>query len=42
VPLRNERSLQTFIRRHGGRDTFLLDELNDERWFAITGKKAGR
>jgi nitrous oxide reductase accessory protein NosL len=42
VPLRDNLSLQTFIRRHGGRDTFLLDDLTDERWFAITGKKAGR
>ena len=42
VPLRDKPSLQTFTRRHGGRDTFLLNELNDERWFAITGKKAGR
>jgi copper chaperone NosL len=42
VPLRDKRSVQTFIHRHGGHDTFLLDELDDERWFAITGKKAGR
>jgi nitrous oxide reductase accessory protein NosL len=42
VPLRDETSLKTFINRHGGRETFLLDEMNDERWFVITGKKAGR
>lgn len=42
VPLRDEAALKIFIRRHGGRQTFRLDELNDERWHAISGKKAGR
>jgi nitrous oxide reductase accessory protein NosL len=42
VPLRDEASLKIFINRHGGRETFLLDEMNDERWFAVTGKNAGR
>jgi nitrous oxide reductase accessory protein NosL len=42
VPLRDEKALEIFLRRHGGRDTFGLNELNDERWTAITGKKAGR
>jgi nitrous oxide reductase accessory protein NosL len=42
VPLRDEKALETFLRRHGGKNTFVLDELNDARWFAITGKPAGR
>jgi nitrous oxide reductase accessory protein NosL len=42
VPLRDETALETFLSRHGGRETFVLDELTDERWAAITDRKAGR
>ena len=42
VPLKDKTALETFLSRHGGGETFDLDELTDERWTAITGKKAGR
>lgn len=40
VPLKDEPSLEAFRKRHGGKTTFRLEELDDARWEAITGKKA--
>lgn len=42
VPLADEAAAATFRRRHGGQHTFSLDELTDELWLTMTGKKAGR
>ncbi len=39
VPLKNASDVETFRRRHGGQTTFRLDEMNDARWLAITGKR---
>jgi nitrous oxide reductase accessory protein NosL len=40
VPLKLERDIAVFQKRHGGEIIFRLNELNDEKWEAITGKKA--
>ena len=39
VPVKDARSLEAFKKRHGGRTEFLLEDLNDAKWFEITGKK---
>lgn len=40
VPLKDDADLATFKKRHGGKTTFKLAELDDAKWEAITGKKA--
>lgn len=40
VPVRDEDALEAFKRRHGGRAVFRLADLNDEKWEAVTGRKA--
>jgi nitrous oxide reductase accessory protein NosL len=40
VPLKDKTSVEAFRKRHGGKTTFRLEELDDARWEAITGKKA--
>ncbi len=40
VPLKDEAELETFRQRHGAKATFRLSEMDDEKWQAITGKKA--
>ncbi len=40
VPLKNAEDLAAFQRRHGGRHTFRLAEMNDAVWERVTGKKA--
>jgi nitrous oxide reductase accessory protein NosL len=40
VPLKDEDSLNVFMQRHGGKTTFRLEDMDDARWHAITGKKA--
>jgi nitrous oxide reductase accessory protein NosL len=40
VPVMGEQALAAFKRRHGGRTVFLLEELDPDKWFAITGRKA--
>jgi len=40
VPVMGEKALAAFKRRHGGRTVFLLEELDPDKWFAITGRKA--
>jgi copper chaperone NosL len=42
VPLKDEKALKVFMQRHGGKTNFRLQEMDDARWFAITGKKAGK
>lgn len=40
VPLKNEADLETFMKRHKGKTTFRLAEMDDARWEKITGKRA--
>ncbi len=40
VPVMDEKALEAFKRRHGGQAVFRMPELTDEKWFAITGRKA--
>jgi nitrous oxide reductase accessory protein NosL len=40
VPLKNEKGLEVFKRRHGAKTVFRLSEMTDEKWQQITGKKA--
>jgi nitrous oxide reductase accessory protein NosL len=40
VPLKDEKSLEAFRGRHGGRVTFRLADLDDSKWEAVTGRKA--
>ncbi len=42
VPLADDEAAATFKKRHGGKTTFKLGELTDERWEQMTGKKAAR
>jgi nitrous oxide reductase accessory protein NosL len=42
VPLKNESDVETFMKRHKGKTTFRLSEMNDARWEKITGKQAVR
>ncbi|MFZ0133374.1 MAG: nitrous oxide reductase accessory protein NosL [Desulfobacterales bacterium] len=42
VPVMDEKALEAFKRRHGGKAVFRMQELTDEKWFAITGRKAAR
>lgn len=39
VPVLDEQDLEAFLRRHGGRITFRMAELDDLKWETITGKK---
>jgi copper chaperone NosL len=40
VPLRDERHLEVFKKRHGAKTVFRLSEMSDERWQQLTGEKA--
>lgn len=42
VPIKTEDQVDVFKKRHGGKATFRLSDMNDEKWQAITGKKAGK
>jgi nitrous oxide reductase accessory protein NosL len=42
VPLADEAAAATFRKRHGGRHTFKLSELDDTKWRMFTGKNPGR
>lgn len=42
VPVKGEKALETFKRRHCGKTVFRLDELTDARWTAITGRNAAK
>jgi copper chaperone NosL len=39
VPVMNAQFLDTFKRRHGGKTQFLLETLDDNKWFEITGRR---
>lgn len=38
VPVKGEKEVETFRKRHGGKAIFGLEEMNDVRWREITGK----
>jgi nitrous oxide reductase accessory protein NosL len=38
VPVKGDRALKAFQRRHGGKTLFRLSDLDDEMWERITGK----
>jgi|GEM_PF-1293593 len=40
VPLRNQTDFDAFLRRHGGTSSFRLEDMNPEKWQAITGKRS--
>jgi copper chaperone NosL len=40
VPILDEKQVEIFKRRHGGKAVFRLDEMTDEKWQNLTGKKA--
>jgi copper chaperone NosL len=42
VPVKGEKALEAFKRRHGGKTVFRMDEMNDDKWYAITGRKAAK
>lgn len=39
VPLKDAAHLEAFRRRHGARQVFRLDELNNDNWEKLTGRK---
>jgi nitrous oxide reductase accessory protein NosL len=39
VPVMDENHLKVFKKRHGGRSHFRLNDMNDNRWFEMTGRK---
>lgn len=39
VPVLDERHLKAFKKRHGGKTQVLLKDLNDDKWYEMTGKK---
>lgn len=39
VPVQGKKEVETFKIRHGGKAVFTLEEMNDERWREITGKR---
>jgi len=40
VPLKSADDAAVFMRRHGGKTTFRLSDMNDTTWQQLTGKKA--
>lgn len=42
VPIKTADQVDVFKKRHGGKATFRLADMNDEKWQSITGKKAGK
>lgn len=39
VPVLDERYLEVFKKRHGGKTQVLLKDLTDDRWYEMTGRK---
>jgi len=35
----DENYLKVFKKRHGGKLQFLLNNMNDDKWFEMTGRK---
>lgn len=42
VPILDRADLNVFKKRHGGKTPFLLNDLNDDKWFEITGRRIGK
>ncbi len=42
VPVKGKKALDAFKRRHGGKTVFRMDEMNDDKWYAITGRTAAK
>ena len=42
VPVLDERTLKVFKKRHGGKTQVMLNDLNDDRWYKMTGKKMAK
>ncbi len=40
VPVKDPSALEAFLKRHGGKTTFRLADLDDRKWEEITGRKA--
>ncbi len=40
IALQGKQSVNTFLKRHGGRRVFRLQELTDDLWLSLTGKPA--
>lgn len=42
VPVQGEKEVEVFKRRHGSSAVFVLEELDPDKWLAITGRKAAK
>ena len=42
VPVHGKKELAVFRKRHGGTAVFTLEELDPDKWLAITGRKAAK
>ena len=42
VPVLDERTLKVFKKRHGGKTQVMLNDLNDDRWYKMTGRKMAK
>jgi nitrous oxide reductase accessory protein NosL len=42
VPVLDENYLKVFKQRHGAKSQFLLNDMNDDKWFEMTGRKIGK
>ena len=42
VPVKGNKALDIFKKRHGGKIVFMLKELSPEKWLAITGRKSAK
>jgi nitrous oxide reductase accessory protein NosL len=42
VPVMDENYLKVFKKRHGGKSQFFLDEMDDDQWLEMTGRKIER
>ena len=39
VPVMDENYLKVFKKRHGGKSQFFLNDMDDDKWFEMTGRK---
>lgn len=39
IPIYGKSELETFLKRHGGRFVYSLEQMNDEKWEQVTGRK---
>ena len=42
VPVMDDNYLKVFKKRHGGKSRFFLNDMNDDKWFEMTGRKIGK